>query len=140
MTSEARHFLKEMQTVRNRWAHANMEGFPVDDIYWDLDTLQRFSVVIGADEKLIQDLRETKAALLAVESQPPSEEGAENTTTPPEQKKDEAEFEPRQIVFIKSHPLKLASSCASSRRGERFTPCSLSAHAHWLPRKSGRTR
>jgi len=104
LTSEARHFVKEMQTVRNRWAHANTEGFPVDDIYRDLDTLQRFSVVIGADENLIQDLRETKAALLAVESQPPSEEGTENTPTPPEQKKDEAEFEPGQIVFIKSHP------------------------------------
>ena len=69
LTSEARHFVKEMQTVRNRWAHANTEGFPIDDIYRDLDTLQRFAVVIGADDKLIQDLRETKAALLAAEHQ-----------------------------------------------------------------------
>ena len=66
LTSESRHFVKEMQTVRNRWAHADTEGFPVDDIYRDLDTLQRFAVVIGADERLIQDLRETKATLLAV--------------------------------------------------------------------------
>ncbi|EFK08811.1 conserved hypothetical protein [delta proteobacterium NaphS2] len=27
LTSEARHFVKEMQTVRNRWAHAGSEGF-----------------------------------------------------------------------------------------------------------------
>jgi hypothetical protein len=46
LTSEARHFVKEMQTVRNHWAHADTEGFPVDDIYRDLDTLQRFAVVI----------------------------------------------------------------------------------------------
>jgi len=60
LTSEARHFVKEMQTVRNHWAHADTEGFPVDDIYRDLDTLQRFAVVIGADDKLIQDLRKQR--------------------------------------------------------------------------------
>jgi len=80
LTFEARHFVKEMQTVRNRWAHADTEGFPVDDIYRDLDTLQRFAVVIGADEKLIQDLRETKATLLAAESQAQSGGEAEKKT------------------------------------------------------------
>lgn len=29
LTSEARHFVKEMQTVRNHWAHADTEGFPL---------------------------------------------------------------------------------------------------------------
>jgi len=43
LTSENRHFVKEMQTVRNRWAHAGSEGFPVEDVYRDLDTLQRFA-------------------------------------------------------------------------------------------------
>ena len=104
LASEARHFVKEMQTVRNRWAHADTEGCPVDDIYRDLDTLQRFGIVIGADEKLIQDLRETKAALLAVESRSPSDREAENTSTSLEQIEDEAEFERGQIVFIKSNP------------------------------------
>ena len=104
LTSEARHFVKEMQTVRNRWAHADTEGFPVDDIYRDLDTLQRFGIVICSDERLIQNLRETKAALLAADSQLPSDGGAEDTSTPLEQKKDETEFEPGQIVFIKSNP------------------------------------
>ena len=94
LTSEARHFVKEMQTVRNRWAHVDTVGFPVDDIYRDLDTLQRFALVIGADEKLIKKLRETKAELLAVESQPPLDGGAENKSTPSEQEKAEAEFEP----------------------------------------------
>lgn len=103
LTSEARHFVKEMQTVRNRWAHADTEGFPVDDIYRDLDTLQRFAVVIGADKKLIQDLRDTKAALLAAESHPQSDGEAEKRSTPPEQKKDEVEFEPGQIVIVKSN-------------------------------------
>ncbi len=67
LPSEARHFVKEMQTVRNRWAHATTEGFPVEDIYRDLDTLQRFAAVIEADDILIQEVRATKTALLARE-------------------------------------------------------------------------
>ena len=104
LTSEARHFVKEMQTVRNRWAHADTEGFAVDDIYRDLDTLQRFAVVIGADDKLIQELRETKTALLTAENQPQPDRGTEETSALPEKKKDEAEFEPGQIIFVKSNP------------------------------------
>lgn len=109
LTSEARHFVKEMQTVRNRWAHPDAKGLPIDDIYRDMDTLQRFAVVIGADEKLIQDLRATKASLLAEESQPQPDPGAETPSAPPERKNDAAEFEPGQIVFIKSNP----SSCGA---------------------------
>jgi len=104
LTSEARHFVKEMQTVRNRWAHADAEGFPVDDMYRDLDTLQRFAVVIGADDKLIQDLRKTKASLLVSETQPQPEPGTEMPSAPPERENDAAEFEPGQIVFAKSNP------------------------------------
>lgn len=104
LTSEVRHFVKEMQTVRNHWAHTDTEGFPVDDIYRDMDTLQRFAVVIGADNTLIQDLRETKAALLASETQPQPDPGAETPSAPPERKNDAAEFEPGQIVFAKSNP------------------------------------
>ena len=53
LTPESRHFVKEMQTIRNRWAHVGSEGFPVDDVYRDLDTLQRFAKVIEADERLL---------------------------------------------------------------------------------------
>ena len=58
LASEARHFVKEMQTIRNRWAHATTEGFPLDDVYRDLDTLQRFAAVIGADECMKRAQRE----------------------------------------------------------------------------------
>jgi superfamily II DNA or RNA helicase len=67
LTSESRHFVKEMQTIRNRWAHAGTEGFPVEDIYRDLDTLQRFVTVINGDECLLREVRATKASLLASE-------------------------------------------------------------------------
>jgi len=29
---DARHFVKEMQTTRNRWAHAGTEGCLVEDV------------------------------------------------------------------------------------------------------------
>ena len=104
LNSEARHFVKEMQTIRNRWAHANTDGFSTDDIYRDLDTLQRFASVIGADDHLIQDLRQAKAALLAAETQASLKNIAGETSAPPEKKGDEAEFEHGQIVFVRSNP------------------------------------
>lgn len=64
LPSEARHFVKEMQTVRNRWAHAGTETFPNEDVYRDLDTLQRFAAVIEADDIFIQKIRSTKTSLL----------------------------------------------------------------------------
>ena len=54
---EAYNFVKEMQTVRNRWAHVNSEGFPINDIYRDLDTLQRFLMIIAADRSLLQEVQ-----------------------------------------------------------------------------------
>ena len=74
LTSEARHFVKEMQTVRNRWAHAGSEGFPVDDVYRDLDTLQRFAVVVEAGESLLDEVHETKATLLAKDRPDPGQD------------------------------------------------------------------
>jgi hypothetical protein len=66
---EHRNFVKEMQTVRNRWAHAATDGIHIDDMYRDLDTLLRFATVIGAGEKVTHELRETKATLLAAMAQ-----------------------------------------------------------------------
>ncbi|WP_136796205.1 DEAD/DEAH box helicase [Desulfosediminicola ganghwensis] len=102
--AETRHFVKEMQTVRNRWAHADTEGFPVDNIFRDLDTLQRFAAVIGANDRLIKNLRETKASLLATEYSSESDGGTETPPASPEKKKNQAEFEPGQLVFVKSNP------------------------------------
>jgi len=104
LTSEARHFVKEMQTVRNRWAHAATEGFLVEDVYRDLDTLQRFAAVIEADEILFQEVRATKTALLTREMHF-SGQGETVEQKPSQNTKERgAEFEPGQIVFLKSNP------------------------------------
>lgn len=104
LTAEARHFVKEMQTIRNRWAHATTEGFPLDDMYRDLDTLQRFATVIGADDTLVQEVRSSKTALLAKEMESSAE--GEAIAPKPSQAATEqgVEFEPGQIVFVKSNP------------------------------------
>jgi ATP-dependent helicase HepA len=104
LTSEARHFVKEMQTVRNRWAHATTEGFPAEDVYRDLDTLQRFAVVIDADETFLQKVRTEKAALLTKESQSFAQDNPADQT-PSQISKDKGfEFNPGQIVYLRSNP------------------------------------
>lgn len=119
LTSEARHFVKEMQTVRNRWAHSGTEGFPVEDVYRDLDTLQRFGTVIDADEDLLQEVRATKTSLLAKEMHF-SAQGETVEEKPSHDTKDRgAEFEPGQIVSLKSNPTirgAVVSVCPASRR------------------------
>ena len=111
-TREDRNFVKEMQTVRNRWAHANVEGFPIDDIYRDLDTIQRFAGIIGADDAFIQDVRKTKTVLIAPNAPVPDNK-SDVISTPDEpeattqnHENNGTEFRPGQIVFVKSNPEK----------------------------------
>jgi ATP-dependent helicase HepA len=99
LTYEDRHFVKEMQTVRNRWAHASAEGYSVEDTYRDLDTLQRFALVINADKDFLEEVRSTKVSLITRETSitgvNEQEQGQKIIT---------ANFELGQIVFLKSNP------------------------------------
>ncbi len=104
LASEARHFVKEMQTVRNRWAHAGSEGFPLEDVYRDMDTLQRFAALIGADEILLQEVRAAKTDLLAKEMPSFSKSEIPDPVSSQDTKKKGVEFEPGQIVCVKSNP------------------------------------
>jgi len=103
LTSEAHHFVKEMQTVRNRWAHAGSEEFPVDDVYRDLDTLQRFATVIEADESLLQEVRTTKTSLLTKDMSVPVQGETREEKASQDIGERSAEFEPGQIVVLKSN-------------------------------------
>ncbi|MEK7718915.1 MAG: SNF2-related protein [Bacteroidota bacterium] len=104
LTSETRHFVKEMLTIRNRWAHTGTEGFPVDDIYRDLDTLQRFAATINADEHLLQEIRTTKTTLLTDKIHS-SNQGKPIEQKPAQDTKELGfEFEPGMIVSLKSNP------------------------------------
>ena len=61
---EARTWLKELQSVRNRWAHAPASGLETDDAYRDADTLKRVLLLIGASNDLIEKVEAYKAANL----------------------------------------------------------------------------
>ncbi|WP_404485252.1 DEAD/DEAH box helicase [Pseudomonas sp. HT11] len=62
---EARNWVKELQSVRNRWAHAPAGGLNSTDAYRDADTLKRFLYVINADDALLNRVEEFKQATLA---------------------------------------------------------------------------
>lgn len=59
---EDRNYVKEMQTIRNRWAHPSSENIDPEDVYRDLDTLQRFSQTIKANQDFIQKIKAAKIA------------------------------------------------------------------------------
>ncbi len=102
--SDSRHFVKEMQSIRNRWAHVATDGFSMDDVYRDLDTLQRFANTIGADKKFIEKIRLTKRAVLSVESDNASVKENETRLVLPENDSLGAGFAVGQVVSIKSCP------------------------------------
>jgi hypothetical protein len=104
LSSESRHFVKEMQTIRNRWAHAGTEEFPIDDVYRDIDTLQRFVTVIEAEEVFIKEIRAAKTSLLKKRLTSIPNIPANEAQAIPEKETQVAEFEPGQIVFLRSNP------------------------------------
>ena len=67
-------FVKEMQSVRFRWTHKRRASYPMDVVYRDLDTTQRFLKLINAKQDLIDELQKVKKGVLAIlasESQGP---------------------------------------------------------------------
>ena len=61
---DGRNFVKETQTVRNRWAHAEVVAPPREDIYRDLDTLHRFLALVCPEAELTGRVADEKKQLL----------------------------------------------------------------------------
>jgi ATP-dependent helicase HepA len=62
---EGRNWLKELQTVRNKWAHLSAREMPASEVWRDADTLGRFLKMIGARQTLLDDVDSAKAAAAA---------------------------------------------------------------------------
>jgi superfamily II DNA or RNA helicase len=62
---EARSWLKELQTVRNKWAHLGTQDLPPSEVYRDADTLARLLESIGADQSTIAAVNDAKAQALS---------------------------------------------------------------------------
>lgn len=70
---EARNWVKEMQTVRNKWAHISSRDVTSSEMYRDADTLGRLLETLGASEQSLKKIESVKAdavAQLAVNLQP----------------------------------------------------------------------
>ena len=65
MPTEGRNWLKELQSIRNRWAHMNSEGRSAADLYRDLDTLVRFLKMIEARESKLNKVRSARDRALS---------------------------------------------------------------------------
>jgi superfamily II DNA or RNA helicase len=61
---EGRNWVKELQTVRNKWAHLSTEAMPVSETYRDADTLGRLLATLGADATSLKAVDSAKAAAL----------------------------------------------------------------------------
>jgi hypothetical protein len=62
---DARNWVKELQAVRNKWAHASSEHPAHGDLYRDADTLHRVMTLIGAQPTLIEEVQAKKRDLLS---------------------------------------------------------------------------
>ena len=67
LTNQDRNFVKEMQTIRNRWAHLDAYGVDADDMYRDVDTLQRFLKIVQASEAVVGEAIQLKKELRNVD-------------------------------------------------------------------------
>lgn len=84
---EARTWVKELQSVRNRWAHAPAGGLSPTDAFRDADTLERLLEVVSASVDLLAEVERfkqtalTRLAPAAALAAPPSPQ--EIATAPP---------------------------------------------------------
>ena len=85
---EGRTWVKELQTVRNKWAHLSAEAMPPSEVYRDADTLGRLLEMIEAKPRTLAAVGDLKAkavgAMAAPSNTPIVEENAvqKGTTNP----------------------------------------------------------
>jgi len=96
-----RNFVKEMQTIRNRWAHISSEDKSCDDLYRDMDTVQRLATAINANQHFIDKLAVEKQKTLGVQEKVNQERVAASFVS----KQDTStEFQAGDIVYLLSNP------------------------------------
>ena len=63
---EGRNWVKELQTVRNKWAHLSAQTVAASEIYRDTDTLSRVLVMLGVEAASLELIESTKTDALAM--------------------------------------------------------------------------
>ncbi len=98
-----RNYLKEVQDIRNRYSHADSDTISIEDLYRDLDTMERFIRLINPDNTTVQNLQEEKQKLNLVKEQ--NFEKINDVDKPIKQSLSSG-FTLGQIVFLKSNQKK----------------------------------
>ncbi len=103
LARDDRNWLKEAQSIRNRWAHAPAGGIDADMLYRDLDTIEKLQKAFGADNDTLKLVLNEKHKLLSKLS---GKNNASNATGPDEsiQLISKALFKPGQIIRLKVDP------------------------------------
>jgi superfamily II DNA or RNA helicase len=118
---EGRTWVKELQTVRNKWAHLSATSMPASEVYRDADTLGRLLSMMGADQSTLNAVAESKAAAVGAMAKAsgtaltsPKEEPYEPTPTNPSSIKPHPEpahppkpaslFQVGDLVALRSNP------------------------------------
>ena len=91
LPNEARNYLKEIQSIRNRWAHASDRNNPNDDICRHLETLERLLKYIEADSVLIAKVAKKKELERRIEEERIKEERKREEEREKEERKKEEE-------------------------------------------------
>jgi len=99
LNKDARNWLKETQSIRNRWAHLPSGGLDDETYYRDLDTIERLQQALGVNAEVLEELRQYKQAamekLTGANAQPISQ--ALTPDTP-------GEFKTGAVVRLKAQP------------------------------------
>jgi superfamily II DNA or RNA helicase len=98
---EARSWIKELQIVRNKWAHLATEETQPSEMYRDTDTLDRVLQLIGADSSAIEAVTKEKRQILALMAP------AADLTPPAAPSRTVTMFKAGDIVALRADPAKL---------------------------------
>jgi ATP-dependent helicase HepA len=104
---EARNWLKELQTIRNKWAHMAAETSPPSENYRDADTLGRLLEIIGTDKETLDTVQAAKDSALAQMAEQVKPEEEKDLPTAPESPATDTEqathlFKVGDIVSLRS--------------------------------------
>jgi len=130
LTNQDRNYIKEMQTVRNRWAHLDAHGVDPDDVYRDVDTLQRFFQALDAPSATVEAVKQVKGLIRNAESPSPKPvEEPEPTAEPVPLEESREESQPfpgigiGSLVALVSNPEKTGAVMSVDGSGEtaRYT-------------------
>ena len=116
LNKDARNWLKEAQTIRNRWAHAPAGGLPDEVYYRDLDTIERLLQAFDANTGTLETINQEKKNLLRKLAE------TENKTESPKTNESNLEmFQPGTVVCLKADPNKTGAVIGMSSSSDTET-------------------